>query len=170
MPVKVALQGCKGEGMDHGLRTSQDPCRPCWCQKTLCWCGCIPLLSRVSSRKTLQVSPVLLLGVLMGFPWEGSTLAYNRIWLKARTKTSCVLRSLLGTREVQQTMIREVVLVWATVSGGTYLLGENTYNYQTANRKPKIAAPKICPIKCYCNTSTQLSYLHGTQLKYKGLT
>lgn len=54
-------------------------------------------------------------------------------------------------------MAREVVLVWATVSGDMYLLGENTYNYQTANRKPKNSS--TCPIKCHCNTSTQFSFL-----------
>lgn len=98
--------------------------------------------------------------VFMGFPSWGSTLIYHgllfMIWLRTRTKGASVPRCLLRARETQQAMAREVVLVQAILSGHKYLLTENTCNYQTANRKLKIAAPNICSIKCHYNSSTNL--------------
>lgn len=44
----------------------------------------------------------------------------------------------------------------------------NTYNYQTANRKLKIVAPNIHPVKCYYNTSTHICFLpvwHPAEVK-----
>lgn len=114
------------------------------------------------SRDTSQITLALLPAVSLGFSSGGSTLTYHgllfMIWLIARTRTASVLRSLLGAREGQQAKARELVSVQVTVSEDTYLLAENTCNYQTSNRKLKIAAPNICPIKCHYHTSTHLSF------------
>lgn len=86
---------------------------------------------------------------------------------KSKDRTTPVLRYLL--REGQQTTAREVVLVQVTTSGHKYLLPGNTCNYQTANRKLKILAPNIYPIKCHYNTSTHLSFFVWHSAEVKGL-
>lgn len=52
-----------------------------------------------------------------------------------------------------------------------HLLPGNTCNYQTANRKLKIVAPNISPIKCHYNTTTHLSFLpvwHPAEVQRSG--
>lgn len=108
----------------------------------------------------------------MGFS-RGRTLVCHvlifMIWQRARTGTTSVSRSLL--REGQETMAREVVWVQGTTWVDMYLLPGNTYNYQTANRKLKIVAPNIHPIKHHYNTSTHISFLpvwHPAEVQRSG--
>jgi len=87
-----------------------------------------------------------------GLPW-----AAHHDLTKSKQKQSICVEIFAGGKG--GTAAREVVLVQVTVSGDTYFLAENTYNYQTANRKLKIVAPNICPVKCHCDTSTHLCFL-----------
>lgn len=98
-----------------------------------------------------------------------ASLAYHMllfmIWQIARTGTTSVLR------EGQERIAREVVLVRVTTSGDVYLLPGNTCNYQTANRKLKIVAFTIYPVKCHYNTSTHFSFLlvwHSAEVQRSG--
>lgn len=162
MAVKAALHRDikeKAWTLDWGLlKTHVDPY-----DAKSCWAGVAtshPLPEVPQGRP-----PRFILSICQVFLWASPQEGAPRFtmgcssWLKARTRRASVLRPLLGTREGQQATATEVVLLQATVSGDMYLLAESTCDYQTADRKLKIVAPNICPIKCHYNTSTHLSFL-----------
>lgn len=170
MPFKESLWRYKAEGMDPAVGSPQHPWPLQWWE-TLGWCSYILPSPRDSSRKFtgFSCSSVRCFHGLLKRENPGLPRADLHDLAKSKDRNNICVEILL--REGQETMAREVVWVQGTTWGDMYLLPGNTYNYQTANRKLKIVAPNIHPIKHHYNTSTHISFLpvwHPAEVQRSG--